>query len=485
MARLLECQAYAAAADGFAVLMEQAARSVPRTAGVRRRPGGHGPRPARRGDPRPGGRRLPAGHRRAPGPHGRPLPRDRRRGHRGRRGVRAGAAPAGPGPGHLPLPDRPPDHPHRDHRALPGPARAVQAGAGRPRPGPHLRRPRSGLGGRGRPSRCRSGPDATTSTRADRDALARGPGHRRRPDRGRRTGVAGPAGRAAGAAGGAGRGGLRRAGRGVPGRGAGLRGGQDRRRLPHPDPSRPGLPRRALRQRGRVVAAVGRRPRDAGHRGLQAAGVPGPDRRPPRGQRRRGGPPPRAPGLHRRRRAGPGPGPGRALRHHRRLPRAARTRPPRPAATGRGPAARTRGPGRDRGADAPGRGWPEEPTPHPCPPGTGCKRCWPVSGWAPAGCARSSSSTAGSPSTARCPSSGRRVDPAVDRVELDGVPLPVQPGLVHYLVNKPAGVVSTAEDTHGRPTVVSLVPDRTPGVPGRADWTWTRKACSSSPTTAT
>jgi len=53
---------------------------------------------------------------------------------------------------------------------------------------------------------------------------------------------------------------------------------------------------------------------------------------------------------------------------------------------------------------------------------------------------------------------GRRIDPAVDLVELDGVPVPVQPGLVHYLVNKPAGVVSTAEDTHGRPTVVSLVP---------------------------
>ncbi len=53
---------------------------------------------------------------------------------------------------------------------------------------------------------------------------------------------------------------------------------------------------------------------------------------------------------------------------------------------------------------------------------------------------------------------GRRVDPEVDRVELDGVPLPVRPGLVHYLVNKPSGVVSTAEDTHGRPTVVSLVP---------------------------
>jgi segregation and condensation protein A len=34
MARMLECQAYAAAADGFAVLMERAALSVPRTAGL-------------------------------------------------------------------------------------------------------------------------------------------------------------------------------------------------------------------------------------------------------------------------------------------------------------------------------------------------------------------------------------------------------------------------------------------------------------------
>ncbi len=34
LARLLECQAYAAAADGFAVLFEQAARSVPRSAGL-------------------------------------------------------------------------------------------------------------------------------------------------------------------------------------------------------------------------------------------------------------------------------------------------------------------------------------------------------------------------------------------------------------------------------------------------------------------
>ena len=53
---------------------------------------------------------------------------------------------------------------------------------------------------------------------------------------------------------------------------------------------------------------------------------------------------------------------------------------------------------------------------------------------------------------------GRRVDVAVDRVELDGVPLPVLPGLVHYLVNKPGGVVTTADDPQGRPTVVDLVP---------------------------
>ncbi len=65
---------------------------------------------------------------------------------------------------------------------------------------------------------------------------------------------------------------------------------------------------------------------------------------------------------------------------------------------------------------------------------------------------------------------GRRVDPSVDRVELDGVPLPIQPDLVHYLVNKPAGVVSTVEDTHGRPTVVSLVPDEPRVYPvGRLD----------------
>jgi 23S rRNA pseudouridine2605 synthase len=53
---------------------------------------------------------------------------------------------------------------------------------------------------------------------------------------------------------------------------------------------------------------------------------------------------------------------------------------------------------------------------------------------------------------------GRRVDVARARVEVDGVVVPVAPDLVHYLLNKPAGVITTADDPQGRPTVLSLVP---------------------------
>ncbi len=53
---------------------------------------------------------------------------------------------------------------------------------------------------------------------------------------------------------------------------------------------------------------------------------------------------------------------------------------------------------------------------------------------------------------------GRRVETAVDRVELDGVQIAVAPGLVYYLLNKLPGVVSTADDPQGRPTVVEQVP---------------------------
>src|ERR687889_913433 len=55
-------------------------------------------------------------------------------------------------------------------------------------------------------------------------------------------------------------------------------------------------------------------------------------------------------------------------------------------------------------------------------------------------------------------------DPARDvgertAVLLDGRPVEPEPQEVHAL-NKPAGVVSTARDTHGRPTVVELVRSR-------------------------
>jgi 23S rRNA pseudouridine2605 synthase len=53
---------------------------------------------------------------------------------------------------------------------------------------------------------------------------------------------------------------------------------------------------------------------------------------------------------------------------------------------------------------------------------------------------------------------GARADPETDRIEVDGAVLGIRPGLVHYLLNKPAGVVTTASDPRGRPTVVGLVP---------------------------
>ena len=137
LARLLECQAYAAAADGFALLIEQAARSVPRTAGLDPDLVVHAPDLLEGVTPDELAAGLHAGHR----PSARPpwstshhvtvdtvtvsdavaelalrLPRS--------------------GPATVPGADRPPDLPHRDHRPLPGPARAVQAGEGLPRPGP-------------------------------------------------------------------------------------------------------------------------------------------------------------------------------------------------------------------------------------------------------------------------------------------------------------------------------------------------------------
>jgi 23S rRNA pseudouridine2605 synthase len=53
---------------------------------------------------------------------------------------------------------------------------------------------------------------------------------------------------------------------------------------------------------------------------------------------------------------------------------------------------------------------------------------------------------------------GTQVDPAKDRIEVDGRPLPRTEAAHHYVaLNKPLGVVSTAHDPEGRRTVVELV----------------------------
>jgi 23S rRNA pseudouridine2605 synthase len=52
---------------------------------------------------------------------------------------------------------------------------------------------------------------------------------------------------------------------------------------------------------------------------------------------------------------------------------------------------------------------------------------------------------------------GDRVDPDSDVLTLDGAPIPVSSDVVTYLLYKPVGVISTADDPQGRPTVVDLI----------------------------
>ncbi|HZP28266.1 MAG TPA: pseudouridine synthase [Acidimicrobiia bacterium] len=66
---------------------------------------------------------------------------------------------------------------------------------------------------------------------------------------------------------------------------------------------------------------------------------------------------------------------------------------------------------------------------------------------------------------------GDRVDPVTERLEVDGVPVVTRTDLVYYLLNKPARVVTTADDPQGRPTVVELVPAEPRVFPvGRLDY---------------
>lgn len=53
---------------------------------------------------------------------------------------------------------------------------------------------------------------------------------------------------------------------------------------------------------------------------------------------------------------------------------------------------------------------------------------------------------------------GAKVSPG-DDLAVDGQQYSTMPDAITYLLNKPAGTVTTASDTHGRPTVIDLVPD--------------------------
>ena len=53
---------------------------------------------------------------------------------------------------------------------------------------------------------------------------------------------------------------------------------------------------------------------------------------------------------------------------------------------------------------------------------------------------------------------GRRVHEDEVAIAIDGVPMTVRPDTVWYLLNKPRGVVTTADDPQGRPIVIDLVP---------------------------
>ena len=52
---------------------------------------------------------------------------------------------------------------------------------------------------------------------------------------------------------------------------------------------------------------------------------------------------------------------------------------------------------------------------------------------------------------------GARADPANQTITVDGIRVQTDPDLVHYLLNKPRGVITTMDDPQGRPTVADYV----------------------------
>jgi 23S rRNA pseudouridine2605 synthase len=67
---------------------------------------------------------------------------------------------------------------------------------------------------------------------------------------------------------------------------------------------------------------------------------------------------------------------------------------------------------------------------------------------------------------------GTKADPAIDKIAIDGAPIPEQEEFLYFALNKPKGYVTTVNDPQGRPTVMDLmrfVPERVYPV-GRLDY---------------
>ncbi len=66
---------------------------------------------------------------------------------------------------------------------------------------------------------------------------------------------------------------------------------------------------------------------------------------------------------------------------------------------------------------------------------------------------------------------GTRADPEHQQIALDGQPIRFPPALTYIMLDKPSGVITSAHDPEGRPTVLDLVHCGVRVVPvGRLDW---------------
>ncbi len=71
-----------------------------------------------------------------------------------------------------------------------------------------------------------------------------------------------------------------------------------------------------------------------------------------------------------------------------------------------------------------------------------------------------------------CKQLGTKVDPASDRVEVDGDEVHLPEQFIYILLNKPQNYITTLDDPHDRPIVTDLLPENMPRIwpVGRLDW---------------